>query len=109
MQTSEKFCSTDFLMRIKKERSRKNLTSNYCSSDAYPHPMVGLFLQDKKTKQIYMVEKAVRHWLWGYYVGLLLVNDSDSHRLIHWENISSADSWVAQSCDQSRFVVMESW
>ena len=106
MQQSEKFCSLDFLTRIKSERKKKNLTSDYCSSDSYPHAMVGMFLQDKKTEKVYLVQKAVRHWLWGYYIALLLVDGSDSHRLIHWENISSADSWIVESCDQTKFVVV---
>lgn len=71
------------------------------------HPLVGRSLLNTETGKIYIVEKAVKHWLWGYYIALLIQNQG-SHALIRWENISSSENDILHDVakNQKRYLVV---
>ncbi len=56
------------------------------------HPLVGRYLRNTETGAIMYVKKAARHWLWGWYVGLLIESPiTHSGCFILWENESSEE------------------
>lgn len=65
------------------------------------HRLVGKMLRDNTTGQVFVVEKAMKHWFYGWYVALLL-NSEGSHRLIWWENINSSSDTVLESISRIR-------
>ncbi len=73
-------------------RARKNV-GELRAENSIKHPMIGRTLIEVATGKRYLVEKAVRNWYWGWYVGLLIQNNN-SHCLIHWENHSSNESSI---------------
>ena len=65
------------------------------------YPLVGKQLKSKKTGSIYLIEKAYKQWLWGWYVTLLLEHNK-SHAVVFWENISSQSNFIKIRCKKTR-------
>jgi hypothetical protein len=86
----------DHYMKVYRLRRTKE-TENH----AIEHPLLGQSLIDSQSGKLYLIEKVVKHWLWGWYIALLIQNNG-SHCLVRWENISSGDDLIIDGIEQNR-------
>ena len=91
---------------IKVCRARENLGLKVEKSLPIDHPLVGKTVTNGE--KTYVVEKAFRQWMWGWYVSLLL-NHNNSHCLVFWENVNCGDELVLRSIHNNRdmFTVLD--
>jgi len=90
----------DLYYQVRKQRRQQGLPL-HDGSLSVAHPLVGRKLRRRGDGQIYNVEKAVRHWHWGWYIALLLERDG-SHHLIRYENQSVDDPFILRTIGDDR-------
>lgn len=94
-------CNTDHLMKVYTARTQHSLPK-YDSTHSVKHPMVGKTITDKATGITYHVEKAVKHWWWGWYTALLIQHNG-SHVLVTWDILGTGP--VGLESQKERFEV----
>lgn len=86
-------------MKVRDARKAKGMPIGY-DANIPSHEWIGKkFLIDKR---IYTIQSVHKHWLIGYYLALLLVDENHSHRLIAWQDICCHDEVIKLNIEANR-------
>lgn len=87
-------------MKVRDARRDAGLPVHSGNGKVEGHPLVGKVIRDHT--KAYTIESVHKHWLHGWYLGILLNNGQDSHRFMTWENINCADPLILDQIAQNR-------
>lgn len=90
----------DHYIAVRRARRKKGLP---VKEDAFRinHPLQGKrFVHNG---QGYIVDYVVQNWHWGYYVTLVIKNESTkSHRCVWWESLGCGDETVLETIEDNQ-------
>lgn len=94
--------NSSLLMDVLRARTLRGLKTISHTIQLNDHPLLGKHLLRKSDGKVFVVEKAMRQWWWGWYVSLLIQCDGSHGQAVWWENISCAEDssqveWVQKN------------